>query len=697
MNILENMLPFGSQYYRAPTPTPEKWDDDLCEMSKNGFNTIKILAQWGWNNPSEGTYDFSDIDALMDIAHKYGLKVIINILFDCAPEWFYAKYPESLMEHADGSLLYPRAVGHRSIGGAPGPCYHHGPGTKIREEFLVRIAARYQSHPAMYIWDLWNEPELTCGISRDVKEDKLVCYCADSIRVFRGWLSQKYGGIENINEAWHRRYNSMDEVPAPRCGATFSDMIDWRMFFADTIARELQMRAEAIKRFDKTHPVMAHIVPMPYFNMATACCDDFAMAKLCDLFGNSIGSSPFAAQWTTSAANGKICINSEIHAMGGSTLNPPAIPSFNDFARHILIPLSYGIKGFVFWQYRPESLGLESPAWGLCGSGGEMTEWYRYSIDINNALQKRKDLLLEASPPKSEIAIVASHKNQIFNFCCANDINLSYSALAGAQSLLYDANINSDIICAEHLSPEILDKYKAIYYPFPYYMAKNVAGLLKAYVEGGGILISEAFFGAYKDDGYHSPATPGFGMDTLFGVRETRVIQSDHVRLVPGDAQGKRYQEELKELENSDTAPAEIIARFQNGALAVSANGYGKGKAIYIGTLLSCAYHETKDADTLNFVASLLGAHGIAPRAWCDNPGVRADVQNGEKGAAVIFTNRANAGIDTQFYLPGDIGIASLADIFTGETIALEPKNGYLCGRINMEARACRCLAGAPE
>lgn len=705
MKLFENFLPFGSQYYRAPTPTPDKWDGDLREISGNGFNTIKIFAQWGWNNPSDGVYDFSDIDILMDTAHKYNLKVIINMIFDCAPEWFYIKYPESVMEYADGGLLYPRAVGHRHTGGAPGPCYHHKPGIAVREEFISRIAERYRSHPAMYIWDLWNEPELTCGIARDAGEDKLVCYCGASVKAFREWLQKKYGGIENINDVWHRRYNNIDEIPPPRCGATFNDMIDWRMFFADTITGELKMRADAVKRFDQSHPVMAHIVPLPYFNMATACCDDYAMAELCDLFGNSIGSAQFAAAWTTSAANGKICINSEIHAMGGSTLNPPAIPSFGDFTRHIFIPLSYGVKGFIFWQYRPESLGLESPAWGLAAPGGGMTEWYKYAIDINDALQKHKSLLAGAMPLKSETAVIASHKNQIFDFCCTGNIQMSYSALAGIQAALYDANINSDIICAEHLTAKQLRKYKAVYYPFPYYVTKDTADMLKEYVEGGGTLISEAFFGSYKDDGYHSETIPGLGMADVFGVRETRVLKDEYVYLDPGGVRGAKYQEEL---EKSGTQPsgARFLAYFQNGKPAAAVNKYSKGKAVFIGSLLSCAYHNTKDENTLIFIKSLLRESGITPRLWCSEADVHVDMLTGSGGTALIFTNRAHAGIETVFYIDnggGDPGVSSMNintsinDIFTGETIALESKNGCISGKINIDAQSCLCYVVTEE
>ena len=106
---MENFIPFGAQYYRAPTPDRTDWERDLKNFAAQGFNTIKIWAQWRWNNPSEEAYDFSDLDVLMDLAQENKLKVVINTIFDVAPAWFYQKYPESLMITADGpfSLRLP--------------------------------------------------------------------------------------------------------------------------------------------------------------------------------------------------------------------------------------------------------------------------------------------------------------------------------------------------------------------------------------------------------------------------------------------------------------------------------------------------------------------------------------------------------------------------------------------------------------
>ena len=198
-----DILPFGAQYYRAPTPLASDWERDLKNFAAHGFNTIKIWACWRSNNPREGVFDFSDIDRLMDLSAANGLKVIINLIFDTAPAWFFKKYPESMMVLPNGDKIYPETTAARQMGGAPGPCLHHKKGIEIRQEFVRRIAQRYKDHPALMCWDLWNEPEHTCCIKREQIPENLTCYCDESIKEFKLWLEKKYTDIDGLNFAWN--------------------------------------------------------------------------------------------------------------------------------------------------------------------------------------------------------------------------------------------------------------------------------------------------------------------------------------------------------------------------------------------------------------------------------------------------------------------------------------------------------------
>ena len=100
--MTNSFVPFGFQYYRAPTPEKTEWESDLKNIAAYGYNTVKYWIQWRWNEPVKGEYDFSDIDALMDLAQKYGLKVVLNTILEVSPVWLDRELPDSAMISARG-------------------------------------------------------------------------------------------------------------------------------------------------------------------------------------------------------------------------------------------------------------------------------------------------------------------------------------------------------------------------------------------------------------------------------------------------------------------------------------------------------------------------------------------------------------------------------------------------------------------
>jgi beta-galactosidase len=655
---MTGFLPFGAQYYRAPTPKPDAWARDLANIRRHGFNTIKIWAQWRWNNPREGEFDFSDLVALMDLAAQNDLKVVINAIYDVAPAWFWRKYPDSVMVCNSGRRIEPQTSGCRQIGGVPGPSYHHPEGIEIRRTFTEALAKTFAGHAALYIWDLWNEPELTAFTAREPRLDDLADYSAYAQRAFVEWLKTRYAAIENLNARWNRNYQCWDEVETPRNPHCFNDMIDWRLFFVDTLTAELDMRIQALRRYDKTTPVMVHTVPIPYFNVVTCASDEYRLAALCDLFGNSVGSHPFAAAVTTSAAPGKTVINAEIHARYGSIYNSPPVLSLEDMKRHILVPLARGVKGFLFWQYRPETLGTESPAWGLTDLDGGETPWLRHAIRINEALQRLAPSISGAATIAADVAVINGTKNQVFDWCAGGDIDRHYKSVLGVFMALYRHNYNVDVVSTENLLDHALATYRVIYYPFPYYVEDAVAERLREYVEGGGTLIAEAFFAGIKEsDGLHALRMPGLGFDQVFGVRQgvttsgaaafnqyadlAGAARTEHDMLplaldadLPGISKGSRawgyrFAEELV------PGTAQVLGHFDGGRVALTSASYGKGQAIMAGTLLGYVFGDNENEKTGQLIAGLVALGGAQPAVRTGLPGLRVDLLQGANGELV--------------------------------------------------------------
>ena len=646
-------IPFGAQYYRAPTPLEEDWLRDLTSFRDHGFNTVKLWAQWGWNMPKEEQFDFSDLDRLMDICRDLGLRVVINIIYDVAPHWFNKKYPESFMITSSGRILRPQSISCRQIGGAPGPCLHHPQGIECRRRFTEAVAQRYADHLAMFCWDLWNEPELTCGVAREPIQDHMVCYCEHSVRAFREWLKKQYGTLEALCKCWGRRYGDWEEVEPPRDGRTYRDMIDWRAFFAETLAEEVHMRAEAVRKFDRTHSVMVHEVPE--FDFVNTCSESYLLAKEMDWFGNSNGSNPFSAACSVGAAKGKWVLNAEIHAIGGTTFSHPAIPSLRDIKRHIFVPFGQGIKGFLFWQYRPERLGWEAPAWGLTAMDGGETPWLGYAAKVNRALQNHTDRLLKALPKAPAIAVVRSKADEVFLWAVESSERLYHQSVEGAFRALYNADLPVTVISENQLIEEDLSGYRAIYYPLPYYVDSRAAEKVRRYVADGGTLVSEALFGAFNsENNLHHTVLPGYGFETVFGCREASTVSASVFRNAYEGNWADQIDADMIAFANDQgekclgyhyrqsfvAESATVLARYENGDAAVTCHAFGKGKAVLIGSCPGIAFHRTGDPDTGRFIADLVSrTAGIEPIA---------DMKNGGR-CDILYTNQRPQAVILQW------------------------------------------------
>lgn len=647
-----DFIPMGFQYYRAPTPARSEWERDLSRLAADGYNTVKLWLQWRWNQPAEEVYDFSDADELMRLCQKYGLKVVLNLILDVSPVWLTQKYPDSAMITARGQVLSGYATSYRQIGGVPGPCFHH-PGARAHKiDFIRACAERYAHHPALLLWDVWNEPELTVGLLRQPKMADLVCYCGHSAAAFRVWLEKRYGSIARLNQVWGRNYLSFADVEPPRNTGTTADLIDWREFFCDTVTEDFRLRVDVIREIDGTHPVMCHTVPSPIFNAVSCCSDDFAIGAYGDMVGNSVGSDPMAADLLGSAGRGNPMINSEIHAAYGSALNGFRIPDVPDLVRHIFIPLAHGSRGFLFWQYRPELLGNEAPAWGHAALDGGDTEWNALTRDLFSLLSRHEAALLSCPRPAGEVAVYVDRANEIHTWGATDTTELTAHSISGAYQMLYRNNYAVDFLCARDVEEGRLSDYRAVYFPAVFLFDEKKAAMLRDYVEAGGTAVIEALFGEVdQGSGRHSTNVPGCGIGEWLGKRIKHLYSS---AMIANGYDGKVfnagdwYQSTASGGERlyggrfhvtCTGSEGEVEARTDGGQPSVSIHRMGRGRVIHLSTLLSFGYAHTGAPGNAALLRRLIGQ----PRAHADAPlGLRVDrVGNTAEGVYVLDNTTA--------------------------------------------------------
>lgn len=746
-------FPYGSQYYRAPSPKPEDWDSDLRAMADLGFNSIKYWAQWRWNHPDEDRFYWDDLDQLMDLSEKHGLRVMLNTIVDVAPAWIYRNYPDASMLTLDGRRIGPQTQAHRQIGGL-GVCLNHPDVMNHLFRFVRECVERYSDHPALEIWNVGSEPELTQSMSEmrlwadDAKKmGDMLCFCHHCERAFTQWLEEKYETIDRLNVAWNRNYRDFDDAELPKTRNTFNDIIDWRMFFVHTLGENVRRRFEIAREVDQgRHPLMCHHVFIQGFPVTSTASDPWNVGQYGDLHGFTQMDDPMMHDILRSCARGKPVMSAEMLMLMGYTLDLPGSIDANDIKRHIFTGLGANLKGFLFWQYRPEMLGREAPTWGLSHLDGSSTPWLESFSEVGSVLDKNADFLLDATPRKAEVAILFSPENQIFAWASTGNEKNATQSLLGAHLALYERSYNVDFVHPKEFEDdEIIDRYRVIIIPFPYLLNETICRKLEQWVENGGTLIGEAYFGGWHlEEGRHHVTTPGYGLHRVFGVRQKNAEPAaEHEYLLyhgvtrraasattrPGvneSAHGdgfvvaKPYDptdelgtveiivtEDLPQLRAGEKVygsmiretffveGADVLAEYADGEAAITVNSHGKGKAFLIGSYVALPYMRAKQPANGALLASLveLGAEIERPRVAGDLH-VRVDVLTDDDGGVMVsLQNLEGRPVEAIVRIPG-LAASTLTEQFDGSTIDPIAIDGGAMLTVRLEEKEVRVYRG---
>jgi beta-galactosidase len=741
-------VPYGSQYYRAPSPRPEDWERDLDHMAAFGFNTVKYWIQWRWNHPEPDTFYFDDIDRLMDLSAERDLKVMLNTIVDVGPAWIYSKYPDASMVTLSGRKVGPQTQPHRQIGGL-GLCLHHEEVMDHLFRFLGEAIGRYSDHPALEIWNVGSEPELTQSMSemrRWADDHTLIGEAMDynehAIRAFRRWLEQRYDGdLDRLNVAWNRNYRSFEEAEPPRTRNTFNDIVDWRMFFVDSLGDHVERRFKVAEEIDKgRHPVMCHHVFIQGFPVTSTASDPWNVGRFGDLHGITQMDDPMMCDVARSCARDKPVISAEMLMLMGYTLDLPKAIDADAIKRNVFTGIAANLKGFIFWQYRPEMLGREAPTWGLSHLDGSTTPWLDAFAEVGRVLQDNAGFVLDAEPKKAEVAVLYSPPNQVFAWASTGNEKTATDSILGAHAALYERSHVVDLVHPREIPDGILDRYKVLYFPFPYWLSAEIAKRLRAWVKAGGTLIGEAYFAGWDvEEGRHHTTLPGYGLHDVFGVRQRNAVPAeDHrftavhgvVRSSGGhhlrsglnepsvgngfvvaqetDVSGGLKQVEIVGLEDLpffDAARkaygaivketffvegADVLATYRDGEPAVTRNHYGKGQAILVGSYLGLAYRRRGYAANADLIASLVELADLDPRPRSVGARIRVDVLATSDGEhMVILQNLEERAVEASVWVPAELEGES-EEQFGKEALDFAPAGDGASATVTLKPREVR-------
>jgi len=691
----------GSSYY-PPFHTPEDWVRDVARMRAAGLNAIRtaeLIASWEWIEPKKGLFDFGWLDRIFELCEKHGLRVLLGTGAGSPPIWLLDEYPDVQIVSQDG-IRYPTGT---MWGWA---CIHH-PGFRAESErYLQALLARYKSHPALFGWQIHNEPGHP-AIQRVPGAVDFYCYCEHTAAGFRDWLRAKYSDVETLSEAWactptRHRYHAWSQVRPPRSApltwGSPGAWLDWRGYidgsFADFIARQNAI----IKERDRVHPTTTNLVHLLGRDLGAARgIDPWRYPDTCDALGfdlypvDHFKAEPFFTSLQLDYAR-----SPALHAgvpfwipeiesgpIGEWVLGPSHATTAQDIRRYDLDCIAHGAKMLLYQGYREwDPLPLH---WGaLVDLNGEPTERYYEAARVNQVVQSHEAFFLEAQPARAQIGILVDQRNAIASVGMGAADMLT-KAIKGIYYACWSHNYPVEFITPELLAQGKGQGYRLLLLPFMMLVTPLCAQALTDYVSKGGSLVAFAKCGMLNEKSWTWHNRPG-GLTELFGAKETRIAKSDAVTLaplpdmeifdgIPGRLKGYWHRQDFALGED-----VQVLACYEDGKPAVTLNRYGRGRAILFGTHFDAAALAPEAADQRRVFANLAELAGIE-RPFHLEGGPLLDGHllsaQGQQERLFVLINHGPEPVLARVYLPGAPDSASVTDLFTEQPVnATTERNG---------------------
>ena len=679
---------------KVTADSPRAWEEDLEKIKGLGFNTVRTWVEWNVGEPREGEYHLENLDLLLKLAEEEGLKVIVQVYVDSAPEWVGAKYPEGRYAAQDGQPIPSQA--------APGFCFDNANVRKAELGFFEEVARHAGKSPAFWGWDLWSEPAALNWARIEYKAEPMFCYCPASQERFRAWLKKRYGSLDAVNEAWHRTFTEWKQVEPPRFGTilTYTDFMDWRVFYGEKLAEDLKARNDAVKSVDAAHVTTSH-APNPSPLARTLAdpydpTDDFLMKDSVDYFGTSFYPKLTAVEYnwklnrrvlamdlTASMTGGRGFYVGELQSgfgVHGTTIGSEVTP--NDLEMWAWGMVSRGAKAINFYAFYPMNAGYESGGYGMIQLDGTLTERSKRAGETAKRIEANADLLLNAKPKQAEAAIVFSPLVPLLGGYDEEDSrNAMHKALAGYHRMFWERNVPVDILSSRELSgrertasegrpyKNSVQKYKLIVLPYPLMMTKDEAEALREYVRSGGHLFVEARPGWVNEEGHAEGAVPGFGWTEMTGVRESSIDPGKEFPVKWGEAEftGASFLEHFTVLD----ANAKVVAKFADGSPAAYEHAYGKGSVILLGTFAG-QFNELKPSAMHPLGEILVKWAGLQAPELKAPALVELREMAAEKGKLVFLFNHGEKAAEVEFS----------EELTSGARVAREIVSGAQDGRV---------------
>ncbi len=585
-------MKFGVTFYPDQYPK-ETWEKEFIEIKKAGFETVRFNEMaWDYIEPKEGDWKFDGLDHALALCEKHKLKVVLGVPVAQAPQWLVKKYPEILHVAHDGQV-------HPSFGPRPNACRDHETYKKYAETLTRVLAERYAKHPALYMWQIDNEP---CYPPLDLTHNKDYCHCEATVKAFIEWAKGKYKTIDKLNEAWGTRFwtgtfSSFSEISSPKCGMWDAGnphlWLDWFRFKSENLSGWLMGLKGIIREYDKEHKIGTN----GFTTIINRSVDHTRIAHDLEWFGwdiypkgtqNSEESLAQIADYWRSVCEkaGAEFVVSELQGGPNVRWGQGGWVTGDEIKEWAKLLIQHGAREILFHNWRPPLFGSETGGFGITKPDGTPTERLGAIKALIAETQKSKP----HHAKRSGIAIYYSRSADLQTyqeegpsrpcppdwFSGRGELGLFFgsNAIAGAYRLLWDGKHAHDFIFENDLGTGRLD-HKILLLTNPYLLDRKQFENIRSYILSGGIVISESRFGL-KDENAHLYQRPL--LEELLGA-EHLYTETINDKISFGKLKAFAYG--FRDIVKIKDGSAKVVLKYQDGHPALIEKKFGNGKLLY--------------------------------------------------------------------------------------------------------------------
>ncbi len=203
---------------------------DIPIFPDYGFNIIQVLISASQILITPDSVNTGVIDKLVETLDRAAQhNIAVNVLLGPGgnfPRWAFEKYPEvrtKPLGFIDFNIDHPYT-------------------REIMRRYLEELIPRIAGHPALFSYDLTNEPTYT--------DDSKY-----SLEGFRNWLREKHGTVERLNKAYGSDYRNFEDVKIPTEKDPRPVWYEWCLYNQDRFFAFHDWMKDVIREMDPKTPI----------------------------------------------------------------------------------------------------------------------------------------------------------------------------------------------------------------------------------------------------------------------------------------------------------------------------------------------------------------------------------------------------------------------------------------------------------